>query len=407
VALGALAAAGLAGCGRGRERGRLRFWAQDVEGENAKYLLPAFVRAGGAPVDLQWLAWTAAHEKLLTAFAGGTLPDVMMIARDWVSEFATLGALAPVPPGMLDDQFPGAGAAMRARGAEWGVPWTLDTQVQYHRRDLVEAAGYAAPPTRWAEWKAMLHAIGRRRPDGFALLMQLNWPEHLMNLAAAAGAMPLADRQSRGAFRSPAFREALGFYKSLFDERLAPLATGTDAPDPGAELARGWVAVYPAGAWTAADARRRRLLPADRLGIAPMPSPDGQPRGIVAGAVLAVAKDTPDPVEAWRLVRFLTAPTTEVAFHRIAGTLPSRPSAWAAARLGDDPVAAPFGAALRSPAPVPSVPEWPRIRTEVQAIAERMARGEIGVAAAAAAMDARADALLAKRRWLLDRGRAA
>jgi multiple sugar transport system substrate-binding protein len=407
AALAAILAAPIAACGRGRSKGRLSLWAQDVEGENAKYLLPAFVGAGGEPVDLQWLATTAAHEKLLTAYAGGTLPDVMMLARSWVSEFATLNALAPVPAGLLEDQFAGARAAMRVGGREWGVPWTLDTQVQYHRRDLVEAAGYAAPPPRWVEWKAMLQGIKRRQRDGFALLMQLNWPEHLMNFAAAAGAMPLADRQSRGAFTSPAFVEALGFYRSLFDEGLAPLATGTDAPDPAAELARGWVAIYPAGAWTAADVRRRRLIPVARWGIAPMPSPSGAAGGIVAGAVLAVARTAADPAAAWRLVRFLTAPATEVAFHRIAGTLPSRPSAWASAALASDPAAAPFGATLLHPAPVPGIPEWPRIQTEVQAIAERMVRGDLTLAAAAAAMDARADALLAKRRWLLERGRIA
>lgn len=397
----------MAGCGDRPASGRLRFWAQDVEGENAKYLLPAFTRGGGAPVDRQWLAWTAAHEKLLTAFAGDTLPDVMMIARGWVGEFAALGALAPVPAGLLDDQFPGARAAMAVGGRTWAVPWTVDAQVQYHRRDLIEAAGYAAPPPRWNEWKAMLHAVRRRRRDGYALLMQLNWPEHLMNFAAAAGAMPLADRQSRGAFRSPAFMAALGFYKSLFDEGLAPRATGTDVPDPAAELARGWIALYPAGAWTAADLRRRRLLAADRWGIAAMPAPDGVPRGVIAGAVLAVSRRSPDAAGAWRLVRYLTAPRTQIAFHRIAGTLPSRPSAWRRADLGASPLAAPFVPALEHPAPTPGVPEWARIESEVQAIAERMVRGDLTLRAAATAMDARADALLAKRRWLLDRGRIA
>ncbi len=407
AAVAALLASPLAACGTPADRGRLRIWAQDVEGENVKYLLPAFTRGGGRPVDLQWLAWTAAHEKLLTAYAGGTLPDVLMIARGWVGEFASLRAVAPVPAGLLDDQFPGAAAAMRVGGREWGVPWTLDANVQYHRRDLLEAAGYSAPPLKWAEWKAMLAAIKRRQRDGFPLLMQLNWPEHLMNLAAAAGAVPLADRQSRGAFRSPAFREALGFYKALFDEGLAPLATGTDVPDPAAELARGWIAVYPAGAWTAADLKRRRLMPAARWAMAPMPSPDGAPRGIVAGAVLSVAHDAPDQAAAWNLVRYLTAPATQLAFHRIAGTLPSRPSAWAQGHLSDDPQAAAFAAAIAHPVPVPDVPEWQHILTEVQAIAERMVRGQLTVAAAAAAMDTRADAILAKRRWLLDRGRIA
>lgn len=403
--LAAPAATWLAACARRRDPDRLRFWAQDAEGENAKYILPAFERGSGVPVDSQWLAWTAAHEKLLTAFAGGSLPDVMMIARGWVTEFATIGAIAPLPAdraALLADQFDGAVRDMRVGGREYGVPWTVDAQVQYYRRDLLAAVGYDAPPPLWAAWKEMLRAIKRRAPDRYAILLQLNWPEHLANFAVQCDAPLLRDDQTRGDFRSPEFRAALAFYKSLFDEGLAPIASGTDAPDPTAELARGYVAVYPAGAWTGADIRRRAAMPADHWAIARMPSPNGTRRSIVAGAVLAVAHDAANPAHAWDLVRFLTDPAIQAKFHDLAGNFPSRPSAWTSPMLADA-----LGAAVRVAAVTPTVPEWERITGEVQVIAERMVRGRLTVDQAAAAMDVRADALLEKRRWLLDRGRIA
>ena len=52
-----------------------------------------------------------------------------------------------------------------------------------------------------------------------------------------------------------------------------------------------------------------------------------------------------------------------------------------------------------------SVPEWERVVTEMQVVAERMVRGEYEPRAAAAEIDRRADLLLAKRRWMLERGR--
>jgi multiple sugar transport system substrate-binding protein len=55
---------------------------------------------------------------------------------------------------------------------------------------------------------------------------------------------------------------------------------------------------------------------------------------------------------------------------------------------------------------VPKVPEWERIVTEMQVVAERMVRGEYTVEAAAREIDVRADRLLEKRRWMLERGRA-
>jgi len=55
---------------------------------------------------------------------------------------------------------------------------------------------------------------------------------------------------------------------------------------------------------------------------------------------------------------------------------------------------------------VPKVPEWERIVTEMQIVAERMVRGEYTPETAAAEIDRRADRLLEKRRWMMEQGRA-
>ncbi|HEY5288650.1 MAG TPA: ABC transporter substrate-binding protein, partial [Caulobacteraceae bacterium] len=70
-ALGQLAAGSLAACGA-EDDGALHFWAMGREGEVVQTLTPAFERAHpGTRIAVQQLPWTAAHAKLLTAFAGG------------------------------------------------------------------------------------------------------------------------------------------------------------------------------------------------------------------------------------------------------------------------------------------------------------------------------------------------
>lgn len=407
--LGGAAAAALAGCAGRRDPGVLSFWAIDVEGENSHVLLPSFTRATGVPVDLQWLAWTAAQEKLLTAFVGGSLPDVFMVSRQWVAQFALLGAIAPLPPqhrDLLADAV--APHDLAVGGRDYGVPWTIDLSVQYYRRDLLAAAGHDAPPLALDAWREMLRAVKRRQGDGYAVLMQLNWPDHLMHIAAQQPDPLLRDHQSRGNFRSPGFRAALAFYKSLFDEALAPKVSSLEAVDPAGDMARGWIALYPAGAWNRAELlRRQAALPPGRWGTAVMPGVGGQGRGILAGAVLCVARAAPDPERAWALVRHLTAPASELSLTRIAGTLPSRPSVWATPTLTGDPTLRTFAQALTRTAPARNLLEWERISAEVQLVAEQMVRSVLSVDAAAAEMDRRADAILAKRRWLLERGRLA
>src|SRR5262245_48094611 len=88
----------LGGCAppnSGRET--LRFWAMGREGEVIAQLIPEFERSNpGIHVEVQQLPWTAAHEKLLTAFAGDALPDLCQLGNTWIPELAALDALTPL-----------------------------------------------------------------------------------------------------------------------------------------------------------------------------------------------------------------------------------------------------------------------------------------------------------------------
>jgi multiple sugar transport system substrate-binding protein len=52
------------------------------------------------------------------------------------------------------------------------------------------------------------------------------------------------------------------------------------------------------------------------------------------------------------------------------------------------------------------VPEWERIATQMRLVAEQAVRGGLSLDDAVRQLDARADRILEKRRWLLERGRA-
>ena len=406
LALGLAALAG--GCAPSRDPHTLTMWAQSTEGENAPRILPPFTAATGLAVDLQALPWTAAHEKILTAYAGAALPDVMMVRNDWTSELAMLGALAPMPPGLAQDQFPGVLRTVTLGAVPVALPWMVDSLMQFYRRDLLAAAGYPAPPADWPTWKRMAHAVKRRQRDGYPVLMLLDWPEHLFGYAAQQPEPLLRDRDTRGNFSSAGFRAALAHYKSLFDEGLAPRIVGTEIGDMATSFAQGSIAILPGRAYFVGDLQNRAaIIPRERWAVAEMPGPAGAATGPIWGSSLAVAHTARNPARAWALVAYLCRPDTQRRFHAITGDLPSRPSAWAAPALAGDPVAAAFRRQIERGVADPIVPEWPRIQTEVQLVAEHMVRGEMGVDAAAAMMDARVDRLLAKRRWLLDRGLAA
>jgi multiple sugar transport system substrate-binding protein len=413
AALGLMAGAGaaLAGCGRDDGITRLTFWAMGNEGTNVPRLLPAFEAANpGIRVEVQPQPWTAAHQKLLTGYAGNSLPDVSQIGNTWVAELAAIGALSPLPGAasdLLTDQFPAVLDTNRIDGRIVATPWYVDTRLIFHRTDLLAQAGYGALPTTWAEWKRAMYAVKRVvGPDRYAILLPLNEFEQLLTFGLQGDQPLLRDEATRGNFSSPSFQAALAFYKSLFDEGLAPVASASQISNVWTEFARGWFSFYFSGPWTIGDMKSR--LPPEiqpHWTTAGVPGPTGPGASAPGGSSLAVFRSSPNQQAAWKLVRYLSDPAVQAEFNVITGSLPARPTAWTAPKVASDPYVTAFGGQLERAKAVPKAPEWERIVTEMQIVAERMVRGEFTVPEAAAEIDRRADRLLEKRRWMLERGR--
>ncbi|WP_161792403.1 extracellular solute-binding protein [Croceibacterium mercuriale] len=407
VLAASLALAG-SGCVPRADAGAVRLWAMSYEGDYSPMLMPVFTRQTGIDVDVQSLPWTAAHEKLLTAHAGGAMPDVMMLPAGWVGEFAIVGALAPVgDPSLVSGLVPATLDSGRYGGVHYAVPWSVAPQAQFYRRDLLAESGFAKPPADWSGWRDMGRALKRRRPDEWVFLMPLNWWDMLFTLAGQTGAAMLRDNSTRGNFTSPAFAEALGFYKSLYDDKLAPAMLSTELQDPFAAFAQGQFAIYPRSPAMLLDLHRRRAeIGPDRWGVVRMPGPRGPAAASGVSATLAVSSQSRRPQDAWALVRYMTSAPAELHFQRLIGSLPARASAWDDPQM-QAPVLQPFRDQLEQPVATPDVVEWERIRIEVQLVAERLVRGQLTMAEAMRTMNLRADAILAKRRQLVSAGRLA
>ncbi len=413
----------LAAC---RDRGgtTVRFWARGREGEVVAELLAGFEREHpGVRVDVQQLPWLSAHEKLLTAYVGEALPDLAQLGNTWVPELAMLGALAPLdaevaasPVVRQADYFEGIWETNQLDGALLGVPWYVDTRLVFYRRDLLAAAtGSPEVPETWAGWLAALRVIkARGGPDRYAILLPLDEYEQLLALALSQGEPLLRDHGRWGNFRSAGFRRALAFYLQLFAEQLAPAVNQAQVANPWHELGRGYVAFMLSGPWSIGELERR-LAPAQQAtwATAPLPGPSGPGTSMAGGSSLVVFRGAAHPREAWQLIEYLARPEVQLRFYELTGNLPPRRSAWDDPRLGAGEHVRAFRRQLERVRRAPPVPEWERIATEVRVVSERAAR-RVGPAttaaelaaiadAAAAELDARVDAILEKRRWILAR----
>ncbi len=411
---GAAALGALAGCGRGGsgDGQTLRMWAMGREGEVLAQLMPEFERAHpGLRVQVQQLPWTSAHEKLLTAFAGEALPDLAQLGNTWVPEFVALNALQPLDDRLQasavvqrDDYFSGIWQTNVVEGRSYGVPWYVDTRLLFYRRDLLAALGFDHAPRDWAEWRTMMRAIAASAPGRRAIVLPLNEFEPLLALALQQPDELLRDGGRRGNFSGAGFQRAFGFYAEMFGQGWAPLASEMQIGNVWQEIGRGTFVFYISGPWNIQEFKIR--LPAAQQSAwmtAPLPGPEGPGASTAGGSSLVLFRHSPRQQAAWQLIEYLSQPAQQQRFRALTGDLPPRRSSWAAPELRDDVHARAFREQLERAKPAPAVPEWERIANEMQHVAARgVARGTAGLEVGRE-IDARVDAFLEKRRWMLDR----
>ena len=358
------------------------------------------------------MPWSAAHEKLLTAFAGDSTPDLCQLGNTWIPEFVALNALLPLDAdaaasSIVDprDYFAGIWETNRVAGKLYGVPWYVDTRLLFYRRDLLAQAGFTAPPRSWSEWTAMLAAIKARSvPNQYGIVLPANEFEPLVALALQQNDPLLRDDGRYGNFESPGFTRALTFYAEMFRRGYAPPATSADVSNVWNEFGRGYFTFYISGPWNIGEFERR--LPKDLQSswmTAPLPGPDGPGASIAGGSSLVLFRGARNKTAAWQLIEYLSQPSIQRRFHELTGDLPPRRSAWAEGALADDVYARAFREQLERVKPTPKIPEWERIANEIRLVTERVVHGDLTVAQATRALDARTDRILEKRRWMLAR----
>ncbi len=411
----------LSACARNPDVTVIKFWTIGREGEVVRELLDDFERAHpGVRVESQQMPLTAAHEKLLTAFAGDSLPDVGQLGNTWVAELATLGALEPLQPYLdgptLDhsqsipqsDYFAGIWDSNVIGGHLYGVPWYVDTRLLFYRKDLLARAGFAEPPRDWGEWKRALAAVKQGAgPGNYAIFLPLNEFEPLLNLAVQSPDPLLRDNDTHGNFESAGFRRALDFYVEMFRRDWAPPMSNQEISNVWDEFAKGFYTFYITGPWNVGEFRRR--LPADlqdKWATAPLPGPDGPGSAIGGGSSLVIFSGGRHKREVWQLIEFLSEPAQQARFHALCGDLPPRRSTWNDPELANDPYAKAFREQLERVKPTPKVPEWERIAQQILLASERVVRGGESADIALQDLDARADEILEKRRSMLARNAA-
>ncbi len=391
------------------------FWAMGAEGENVQKLIPEFERRNpGIRIKVQSIPWTAAHEKLLTAYAGNSTPDVSQLGNTWIPEFTLLNAIENLNSGIekssivkKENYFEGIWETNVMDDIPYGIPWYVDTRVMFYRKDILEQAGYKNPPATWDEWfdasmKIKQLAEGKEK---YAILLPTNEWVPFVVTGLQNGSTLLKEDNRYGDFSGEKFTKAFKYIMRFYQKKLAPVGI-TQVTNIYQGMAEGFFAMYITGPWNIGEFQKRmpRALQ-DKWTTAPLPGPNEISPGVslAGGASLVIFRNSTKKEQAWKFIEYLSAVQQQLEFYKVTGNLPAVKEAWNDTLFMNNVYVKAFYEQFKHVVPTPKISEWEQIAMKVQQYAEFASAQKMSVNQALAELDKEVNIILEKRRWMLNR----
>lgn len=218
----------------------------------------------GVKIDYQQVAWEQIKDKVAVAIAGGSPPDIVRVSSTWGDLVADQGMFLDLRPYMqryekdfrFSEFYPASIALWTdAQGRVYAFGNDLDMAALFFNAELFDEAGLERPYEY--DWDEMLEAAqkltrdtdGDGKPDQYGFT---NWWFHYVTLVWANGGDIFTPDFRHSALNTPQAREALQFYRRLFELNTVATIEASKAlgfPHSAAHFKAGKVAMAPAGSW--------------------------------------------------------------------------------------------------------------------------------------------------------------
>jgi len=401
-------------CNANNKSIEIKFWAMGAEGEYVQELIPRFESENpDLKVKVQMVPWTAAQEKLITAFASDNLPDIFQLGNTWIPQFVALDAIDCLDAWVeesnsinKDNYFEGIWNTNVIAGRIYGIPWYIDTRVLFYRKDVLNKAGFSSPPQTWQDLYIVSKNIKELsdKQEKYAIYLPTNEWAPFVIFAMQAGAELLKDNNCYGDFSSENFKKAFKFLIKFHQENLAPIGI-SQVTNVYQAFAEEYFVMYISGPWNINEFKKWMSGDlADKWMTAPLPGPNATAHGVslAGGSSLVITKRSNRKSEVWRFIEYLSQKTTQLEFYKILNDLPALTIAWQDSILLNDPYMHAFYEQFHNVKATPKIPEWEQIAfSKIQQYAEIAVRGVMSVDEALIALDKDVNKILEKRRWLL------
>lgn len=357
----------------------ITFWYMGDSTSGIDPLIEEFTAETGIQVNVQSIPWQNLSEKLLTAIASQSGPDVMQTAVSRTAELVTADAVIDMTDyvnsveGFSKDRFFDASyESLKMDDKYYGVPWITDVYCNLYRTDIFSEAGWDTYPTTWDDFKQA--CIDIKETTGITPFMigAANNYNELFNYPFQAGSAVVTEDR-KAVFNKSEYIEAMEYLNSFYEEGLADRVW--DGVASYVKLANGEIAACFGGTWEASQMLSNSDMDG-KWAVAQWPEGSKNNNSVYAGSNLVIPSWTTNEEAAVKLIEFLTRTENELKYNELSGSLPAVKEAWSDSQLADDPVLSVFGSQIEHAQPFPKVPEIEEIGIEATSAYERISAGE-------------------------------
>ncbi|WP_104134892.1 sugar ABC transporter substrate-binding protein [Cryobacterium sp. Y62] len=311
----------------------------------------AFTEKTGATLNVEFVQWADAHDRFVTAIAGGTTPDIAETGTTWTAEFADSGALAPIDDyvaeaGLEDDLVQGLVDSGTYDGSLFGMPWYAGVRSIIYRTDVFAELGLAAPTT-WQEIVDAATVIHAERPDlipfpvpGDAEMLTYPWV-----WGAGGEVSTLEGDQWVSGLDADEAREGIRFYTGLATEHgfSSAGATTWKETDLLDNFSQGTVAMAISGSWTPATVLEKAPELEGKIGAIAIPGQNGGiSPSVLGGSHLSMFEGSENKDLAWDFMELMTTGDFAQQWADQTGYFAGTESLLQPTIESDDPLVQPF-----------------------------------------------------------------
>ena len=321
--------------GLAQEPATLSLWSRDDGQELTDSLVETWNSTHDNQIEVTYIPAEQFVTKFATSVAGGAAPDIVSIDLIYTPAFTEAGQLTELTELAQSMPYFGDLSSSHVRlgtGSEgniYALPFKAEGSVLLYNKDLFRAAGLDpdAPPTTWEEIYEAAKAITALGDDTYGYYFSGACAGcnafTFMPLIWASGGDILSEDYSQPTLTDPAVKEALEFYRRMWEEGLIPESARVDA---GSDFINAFTSgtIGMAGSGAFSIALLKNQYPDLDFGLAFLPGREGDTSSFAGGDNIAIPTGSEHTEEAFEFIEWVLSDEVQLEVYAKNGHLPVR-----------------------------------------------------------------------------------